>query len=275
MKRLVRGAVMLALLLLSCAIPALAETVSINLPVSMQVTGTLPPQPETFTLFLRAREAYAPMPGGFGGTYTLTLTGSSSTAFPTIHYHRPGVYHYEIRQQPGSNPLCTYDDSVILVDVCIMATEDGLCPVLVVQEQDGSTKLSNITFHNVYAAETPTPSPTPTDTPEVTETPSPTPEITPAPGDTTSPSVSPDATPTPTPTPAPGDTETPSVPPEATPTPTPAAGSTPTPRPSDPELPPTGVEDYWMYYLSGAAAFLLLAMLMLRVLLKPEEERDE
>lgn len=247
MKRILLSLLALSLLLIACAVPACAEEVHVSLPVSIQLSGSLPPQPESFTLLLRAKEADAPMPGSLGGTYSLTLTGSSAATFPAISYDKPGVFHYEITQQPGSDPLCTYDGAVFLVDVCIMSTEDGLVPVIVVQEASGSTKLASIAFHNVYAAATPTPAPTPTDTPE------------------------PSAAPSPTPTLAPGTTPTPT--PDSTSTPTP--GSKPTQQPSNPELPPTGVEDYWMYYLGGAAAFLLLAAMMLRILLKPEGERDE
>lgn len=200
------------LLLTACAVPALADDVGVSLPVTVRVSGKVPDTAEYVSIVLEAADPANPMPGGAnGGAYTLRMRAGSASAFPEIMFDRIGTYRYTVRQNRGNTAGCTYDASLFVVDVSIVPSRDGLYPVIVVQENEGSTKLSGITFRNTYRDATPTPAP----------------------------------------------------------------GVTTPPGPSAPdELPPTGVEDYWMLYLGGAAAFLLLAVLMVRILLRPDERKE-
>lgn len=201
------------LLLVVCAMPALAAaSVSVSLPVTVRVSGKVPAAAEYVSIVLEAADAANPMPeGSADGKYKLRMRAGSESAFPEIVYTKPGTYRYTVRQNRGNVAGCTYDASLFVVDVCIAPGDDGLYPVIVVQENEGTTKLGGITFRNTYR--------------------------------------------------------------DATPTPNPGEPEPPTP-PSSGELPPTGVEDYWMFYLGGAAAFLLLAGLMVRILLRPDERRE-
>lgn len=290
------------LLLVVCLVPAMAAGISVSLPVAVRVTGKVPATAEYVSIVLTAEDPASPMPtGSVDGTYTMRMRAGSQSAFPAIDYSWPGTYRYTVRQKRGTTPGCTYDSSLFVVDVCIAPGDDGLYPVIVVQENEGSYKLDGITFRNVYRDVTPTPVPTPqptvtpvpnvtvtpvpgvtvTPVPDVTVTPVPDVTVTPIPGATTTPVPGVTVTPVPgvtvtpvpnvTVTPVPGVTVTPVPGVTVTPVPTP----TPTPHGST-ELPPTGVEDHWMLYLGGAAAFLTLAAVMVWFLLRPEkEERDE
>lgn len=290
------------LLLVVCLVPAMAAGISVSLPVAVRVTGKAPATAEYVSIVLTAEDPASPMPAGsVDGTYTMRMRAGSQSAFPAIDYSWPGTYRYTVRQKRGTTPGCTYDSSLFVVDVCIAPGDDGLYPVIVVQENEGSYKLDGITFRNVYRDVTPTPVPTPqptvtpvpnvtvtpvpgvtvTPVPDVTVTPVPDVTVTPIPGATTTPVPGVTVTPVPgvtvtpvpnvTVTPVPGVTVTPVPGVTVTPVPTP----TPTPHGST-ELPPTGVEDHWMLYLGGAAAFLTLAAVMVWFLLRPEkEERDE
>lgn len=203
MKRLLT-LLLAALIVTACMLPALAaNVVYVSLPVTVRASGDLPDVPETVSIVLAAEDESVPMPeGSAGGVYTLSMQVGSQSAFPEIAYAVPGNYHYTVRQNIGSTAGCVYDAICFSVEVCIAPGEDGLYPVIVVQEFGGSVKLDGITFLNAYPVATPTPPPT---------------------------------------------------------------------RPPSGDLPATGVEDYWMFYLGGAAACLLLAAFMLRILLKPEE----
>ena len=193
-----------ALVATVCMLPAwAANVVYVSLPVTVRASGVQPAVPETVSIVLMAEDEAAPMPAGSeNGVYTMSMQVGSQSAFPEIAYTAPGNYHYIVRQNPGSVEGCVYDAISYTVEVCIAPGDDGIYPVIVVQEFGGSVKLDGITFMNAYPAPTPTPMPT---------------------------------------------------------------------RPPQGDLPATGVEDYWMFYLGGAAACLLLAAFMLRILLRPEE----
>lgn len=209
---------MAVLTLTACMLPALAaNVVQVALPVSVRVSGEIPDETEYVTIILTAVDPANPMPdGAVDGVYTMRMRAGSQSAFPEIRYTEPGNYHYTVKQKRGYTPGCSYDSSLYLVEVCIAPGDDGIYPVIVVQENEGTVKRDGITFRNTYRTVTPTPNVT----------------------------LEPGTTPTPVPT--------------------------PTRRPAE-ELPPTGVEDYWMFYLGGAAAFLLLAAFMVCILLRPEE----
>lgn len=268
---------MALLLMAACIVPALAASIGVSLPVTVRVSGKLPDTAEYVSIVLEAADAANPMPdGATGGSYTLRMRAGSESAFPEIIYGNIGTYRYTVRQNRGNAAGCAYDASIFMVDVCIVPGDDGLYPVIVVQESGGATKLGGITFRNTYSDATPTPVPTPhvtvTPVPNVTVTPVPDVTVTPVPNVTVTPAPGVPVTPEPgvTVTPVPGVTVTPV--PGVTVTPVPGVTVTPEPVPPTPgELPPTGVEDYWMFYLGGAVAFLLLAALMVRILLRPEE----
>ncbi|MBR3763166.1 MAG: hypothetical protein IKK57_01270 [Clostridia bacterium] len=192
-----------ALVATVCMLPAwAANVVYVSLPVTVRASGDQPDVPEMVAIVLTAEDESAPMPvGADNGVYTMSMQVGSQSAFPDIAYTEPGNYFYTVRQEPGSTGDCVYDAICYAVEVCIAPGDDGIYPVIVVQEFGSSIKLDGIVFLNAYPVVTPTP--------------------------------------------------------------------VPTRPPSD--LPATGVEDYWMFYLGGAAACLLLAAFMLRILLRPEE----
>ena len=141
---------MVLLLMAVCVMPALAAAISVRLPVRVRVSGSVPATPEYVSIVLEAEDAACPMPeGAVDGAYTLRMRAGSESAFPPISYDQPGTYRYTIRQKRGNTPGCTYDSSLFHVEVCIAPGDDGLYPVIVVQENEGSAKLDSITFRKL------------------------------------------------------------------------------------------------------------------------------
>ncbi|MCF0120140.1 MAG: hypothetical protein HUJ65_00760, partial [Oscillospiraceae bacterium] len=102
-----------AVLMLATALPALAAApVSITIPVEIKATGSVPAEPETYTLVLTADTAGAPMPSGaVNGRAEKSVIGPGKTEFK-IEYNTSGVYTYTIVQKPGSSTNGRYDETV-------------------------------------------------------------------------------------------------------------------------------------------------------------------
>ncbi len=226
---------LLAVLLLAVLLPCCAWAESMRLPVRVRATGEVPATPETFELILTAEDEVTPMPDG----------------------HLGGVYSLDLKGgSSGSFPPIHYQRAGRYeYTLHQLPGEDPTCrydrrrfliQVSVFDTPDGQECVI-VVKENAQGA-----------------------KLAEIAFENEYGAV------TPTPTKAPDKTPVPDIPEYATPTPIPE--TTPNPRPTptrDPSLPPTGVEDRWMYYLGGAAVLLMIAGVMLRVILRKETDGDE
>lgn len=131
----------------------------IEVPVQVDLTGTLPDTAESFEIVLNpaSGEETNPMPAGSeNGAYTLIVNGDGSTSltanFPEIEFTRVGIYHYTITQTPGSNPDCYYDPAVYALTVYVTNADNGGLEKSFTLYKDNSTvKTDKALFTNDYA----------------------------------------------------------------------------------------------------------------------------
>lgn len=130
-----------------------AENPSVDISVTVTLSGTLPETPEDFLIKLSAEEMSNPMPeGSLNGISTVIATGAGTVTFPTITYDRVGMYEYTVWQQVGTNPDAVYDTSVYHLKVYVTnAPGGGLEVTTVLYKNDDTEKSPDIIFENTYA----------------------------------------------------------------------------------------------------------------------------
>lgn len=155
--------VMTVMCCMTLVLPAYAaELPGVSVPVTISLSGTLPYPAEDFTVVLKADDTAYPMPeGAVDGAYSLTITGEDSENFPAITYDRVGVYTYTLYQVAGTNPKCTYDDTVYSLTVTISNREDysGLEATAVLYPDSDEDKLPGAAFANQYQVDPPSDTP--------------------------------------------------------------------------------------------------------------------
>ena len=126
-----------------------AGNAEVKIPVSVELSGEIPAQDETYTVKLSALDQ-APVPKDD----TLKITGEGASAFPAISYSSPGIYGYKISQQAGSHGGGHYDETVYYVRVTVTNAEDGGLEAAVAAHTDaGMTgEKRDIVFQNTYDA---------------------------------------------------------------------------------------------------------------------------
>ena len=142
--------------------------VSVSVPVTISLSGTLPYPAEDYTVVLKADDSACPMPeGSDDGAYSLTITGEGTKNFPAITYDRVGIYFYTVYQVAGSNKKCTYDDTVYTLKVTISTKEDysGLEATAVLYPDSDGKKLRGAEFANKYKVDPPSDTPNKVDPP--------------------------------------------------------------------------------------------------------------
>ena len=144
----------LAAVLMLAAVPAFAE-LSVQVDTVIDMVGTPPETPETYTVRMEADGDY-PMPEGkVGGTYDLTMTGTGSDKFPAITYDTMGVYTYTIKQVAGSYPGATYDSTEYDLKVTVYRnteTNERLLAVAL-RNSEEEEKVTQCSFLNEYPIE--------------------------------------------------------------------------------------------------------------------------
>lgn len=156
MKRFFTAVMVLVLSISMFIIPAQAADYSptVEIPVSVALSGTLPTTAETFYIELKADNAAYPMPqGAANGVYTLPLSGAASGKL-AIEYSRLGVYTYTISQKKGGNSNCFYDGSVYEMTIAVTNAPGGGFQTNVAIYLKGSAnavKQDSVTFRNRYA----------------------------------------------------------------------------------------------------------------------------
>ena len=91
---------------------AAAETGVVEIPVSVLAEGTEPDWNAVYTVELMPETSDSPMPeGSRDGCYRMAVKGGS-TGMIRLNCQEPGEYHYTLRQIPGKEENCAYDDRV-------------------------------------------------------------------------------------------------------------------------------------------------------------------
>lgn len=178
MKKTLSFMLSLALLVLcfcSLGASAYAYAPSVNeIPVTVELSGTLPSKAEDFTIILQAADSSCPMPeGAKDDVYSMTITGANTRKLPAISYDKVGIYNYTISQAKGSTAKLTYDETKYTLTVQVTNKQDGsdeLAVTAIVFPEDSTKKVDGVKFTNVYPTVTPTPAPTATANPNAPKT---------------------------------------------------------------------------------------------------------
>lgn len=131
---------------------AAEKKATVEIPVSVKLSGTLPAVSETFQIQLKADNASFPMPKGAANSiYTLPIVGAGSGEF-SITFNDLGIYSYTISQKAGSNNKCFYDETVYEMTVYVTnAADGGFETNVAIYKKGESEKLDNVVFNNRYA----------------------------------------------------------------------------------------------------------------------------
>lgn len=154
LKRVFSMAVVAALGM-SMAFTSFAETApTVQLPVTIDLSGKVPSKAEEYTVILTAKKNVYPMPeGSVDGRYELKILGEGTEELGPIIYTKLGVYEYTIHQIAGVNSKGTYDSKVYDVTVYVTNDEDngGFKVTLAVSSGNEADKYDSIKFTNSYS----------------------------------------------------------------------------------------------------------------------------
>ena len=130
-----------------------AEKTEVKIPVSVKLTGEKPVKADNFTFRLTPESSRTPMPEGCKGSCDITVSGNGTAMFPALGYTVPGIYGYIVKQVPGNNQKCTFDDTVYYVRVTVINAENGSLEASVSAHRDEqmADKKQMIEFDNTYA----------------------------------------------------------------------------------------------------------------------------
>ena len=130
-----------------------AENPSLELGVTVNLSGILPTVPEDFLIKLEADEIGNPMPEAtLNGVYTMAVTGGGTSTFPKLTFSKVGIYQYRIWQQPGLDPNGYYDTTIYHLNVFVTNAEGGGLEITALLNKAGETEKSDeIIFENRYA----------------------------------------------------------------------------------------------------------------------------
>lgn len=145
------------LLALICAV-SVAPTVLAAQPENkldnIQVTVQVVHQPriaEIYKILLTPDQEGTPMPDGArDGVFMMTIKGAGAETFPAIAYPKVGVYHYTIKQRPGSNRRASYDQTVYHLTVYVTREETDVKVTPVLTKEGRDEKPDAIVFTNTY-----------------------------------------------------------------------------------------------------------------------------
>ena len=143
------GAGAAVLLLLSMRLPVpveAAESGLLEIPVSVLAEGSEPDWDAVYTLELTALGEDCPMPeGSRDGAYRMAVKGGSTGTIRLLG-DKMGNYEYLLRQIPGEDPGCTYDDRQFRLRLTV--TEMG--ETVSAYDPEGET-VTDILFRNRWA----------------------------------------------------------------------------------------------------------------------------
>ena len=129
-----------------------SDAVYIDPPVQKIVNGA-PKAAETYTFKLEAMDSANPMPKAANGasSMTMSITGAGVKEFGHIDFTKPGTYSYKVSEVAGSNPDCTYDNSVYIVTATVTEDENYKLHVNTTYQKNGqSVSTASFQFVNTY-----------------------------------------------------------------------------------------------------------------------------
>lgn len=130
-----------------------AMDTSFQLPVEIVLEGDRPVQSETYVIRMKALTKDAPMPEQAKNQQVmLEVQGQGKKEFPAIQFTQPGIYQYEITQQPGNSKYCTYDPCVYNVTIYCTADASKELEITVVALEQGEEEVKKeaVRFTNRY-----------------------------------------------------------------------------------------------------------------------------
>ena len=155
MKRMIT--LLLVVIFFAAMVPAASAedgmTISVKLPVKVLISGSVPPQAETFQIIMTADDPSYPMPAGAtGGVSVLEVKGGESGTFPEMVYDHVGIYTYTVRQEHGSVVKARYDSTVYNMVVTITNSDDysALVATVALHVKTSDKKPDNVLFENIY-----------------------------------------------------------------------------------------------------------------------------
>lgn len=141
-------------LALFTATAAAAEVQSGELPVTINLEGSLPEVDEAYTIVMKADNPAYPMPeGSKNGLFSMVVTGADTAKLPGIRFPSLGIYTYTIFQEAGTNELAVYDDSAYNLVVYVTNNESGsgLETTILLYLLGETEKYEEVAFNNNYA----------------------------------------------------------------------------------------------------------------------------
>lgn len=142
------------LVLFAAAVPGhafAAEREQISIPVRVLTEGSEPDRNGVYTVELLAQTPGSPMPeGSTAGVYRLSLKGGS-TGHIVIPCDVLGVFDYRIRQVPGTDSDCIYDEQTYRLRLYVTEREDGSLSASAMLYDREEEKQTEILFCNHWA----------------------------------------------------------------------------------------------------------------------------
>lgn len=136
---------------------ALAEGVqSGEIPLTISLSGLPPVLDEDYEIVMKADNPAYPMPAGsIDGLFSMKVTGADTVKLPGIDFSSLGIYTYKIFQEPGTNELGVYSDSVynLMVYVTNAHEGNGLETTVLLYLLGENEKYDEVVFNNNYYEE--------------------------------------------------------------------------------------------------------------------------
>ena len=122
--------------------------------ITKQLGGAVPTENASFRFRLKPENTAEaqPMPGGSLEEEAIAeITGAGDTGFETIHFTKPGVFHYTVEEINDGVAGYTYDSSVYTVSFTVTQSKDNVYDLIAERKiYKNGTEVEKIVFDNQY-----------------------------------------------------------------------------------------------------------------------------